>query len=82
MIVYLDGSQQTGQLASRWERAFSALERLSWSMGQLLVDPVYQGRPGIDLESSIPVLTNHVVLTPARGIDSLSSRVAYQYSLL
>ena len=35
-----------------------------------LVDPVYQGRPGIDLESSIPVLTNHVVPFSARGIDS------------
>ena len=71
MIVYLDGSQQTGQLAIRWERAFSALSAFIYGpSGQLLVDPVYQGRPGIDLESSIPVLTNHVVPFSARGIDS------------
>ena len=71
MIVHLDGSQQTGQLAIRWERAFSALSAFIYGpSGELLVDPVYQGRPGIDLESSIPVLTNHVVPFSARGIDN------------
>ena len=71
MLVRLKTDEPSGRLAIRWERAFSAASAYIYGpTGELLVDPVFQGRPGENLNASIPVLTNHVVPFSTRGIDS------------
>ena len=71
LVVRLNRDEPVAKLALRWERAFSAMSAYIYAPdGELIVDPVFQGRPGKDIESSIPVLTNHVVPFSSRGMKS------------
>lgn len=71
LLIHLNPNEPAAKLALRWERAFSAMSAYIYdSEGELVIDPVFQGRPGRDLATSIPVLTNHVVPFSSRGMQS------------
>ena len=71
LLVKLNPNEPAAKLALRWERAFSAMSAYIYSPShELIVDPVFQGRPGRDIASTIPVLTSHVVPFSTRGLQS------------